>query len=251
DHWHDFDRPLAPAQAVNLMHQGCRVLAEVHARGIVHRDLKPENLWVEPHLNIKVIDFGLARGWDATSTVGMGVTRQGMLVGTPRYIQPEQVIGGVLTPRSDVYSLATILYELLTGHCVYFPDEPFSQVRERYRQEPAAWIGAHLQRKVVLLDCYPTTASLPPALHQLVYRGLSKDPQERFADARALANAVGEVLHYDLGAVPAAIVRVTLPWGGYEDRLLLPGVHRIGRAARCEIVLAEGGLEPEQAVLDW
>src|SRR5690606_36244311 len=136
-------------------------LAEAHARGIVHRDIKPENLWVEPDQNVKVIDFGLARAWDAESTVGVGVTLSGMLVGTPRYIQPEQIQGGRLTPASDVYSLTTILYELLTGHSVYFADQPFSEVREALRDEPVQWIAAHVREPVVPMSRYAAGAHLP------------------------------------------------------------------------------------------
>ncbi len=251
DVWHDFDRPMPPGQALWVVHQACLGLAEAHARDIVHRDIKPENLWVEPDQNVKVIDFGLARAWDAANTLGKGVTLDGMLVGTPRYIQPEQIHGGRLTPASDVYSLTTILYELLTGHSVYFGDRPFSEVREAYRDEPVAWIAAHVREPVVPLHVHPAGAALPEAIHELVYRGLAKDPACRFPDARALANAVGLALHYDLGAVSAATLRVTHPYGGHEDLLLLPGSHRIGRGAHCEIVLRGEDLAEEQAVFEW
>jgi len=251
DHWHDFDDPLPPGQALWVVHQACLGLAEAHGRGIIHRDIKPENLWVEPDQNVKVIDFGLARAYDAASTVGMGVTIDGMLVGTPRYIQPEQMYGAQLTPASDVYSLVTILYELLTGHSVYFADRPWSEVREAYRDEPVEWIAAHARSPVVPLSRYPASASLPPAVHELVARGLAKDPAERFPDARALANALGQALHYDLGAVSGAIMRLTHPWGGHEDLLLLPGSHRLGRAAHCEVTLRDEALAEEEAVLEW
>ncbi|MEM9454802.1 MAG: FHA domain-containing serine/threonine-protein kinase [Myxococcota bacterium] len=251
DVWHDFDNPMPPGQALWVVHQACLGLAEAHARGIVHRDIKPENLWVEPDQNVKVIDFGLARAWDAASTVGVGVTLDGMLVGTPRYMQPEQVRGDALTPASDVYSLTTILYELLTGHSVFFEDAPFSVIRERYRDEPVAWIAAHVRDPVVPLTRHRASASLPRALHQLVYRGLAKEPAQRFPSARELGNAAGQVLHYELGAVLGAIMRVTHPWGGHEDQLLLPGSHRIGRGSHCEIALAGEAIAPEQAVLEW
>jgi len=251
DVWHDFDQPMPPGQALWAVHQACLGLAEAHARGIVHRDIKPENLWVEPDQNVKVIDFGLARAWDAASTVGTGVTISGMLVGTPRYIQPEQIEGRRLTPASDVYSLTTILYELLSGHSVYFADRPFSEVREAYRDEPLPFIAGHAREQVVPLERYSVGATLPKALLELVYRGLDKEPLERFADARELANAIGEVLHYDLGAVLGATLRIVHPYGGHEDLLLLPGSHRIGRGSHCEVALQSDALEEEQAVLEW
>ncbi len=251
DLWHDFDHPMPPGQALWVIHQACLGLAEAHTRGIVHRDLKPENLWVEPDQNVKVIDFGLARAWDAANTVGVGVTVDRMLVGTPRYIQPEQLQSDRLTPASDVYSLTTILYELLTAHSVFFADRPFSEVREAYRDDPVVWIAAHVREPVVPLDRYRATAGLPRAVHELVYRGLAKDPAVRFADARALANALGEALHYELGAVLGATLRLTYPYGGHEDLLLLPGSHRIGAADHCEVRLPSVDLEPEIAVLEW
>ncbi|MCA9708793.1 MAG: protein kinase [Myxococcales bacterium] len=249
--WVDERLDPRPAVAALIVHRLCLALQHAHRTGIVHRDIKPENLWVEADQNVKVIDFGLARAWDAGSTLGVGVTLDGTLVGTPRYIQPEQVRGDALTPASDVYSLTTVLYELLTGHSVFFDDAPFSVVRERYRDEPVVWIAAHVREPVVPLHRHPAAAALPEALHRLVYRGLAKDPAERFPDARALGNALGEVLHYELGAVLGAIMRVTHPWGGHEDLLLLPGSHRIGRAPHCEIALAGEGIEPEHAVLEW
>ncbi|MCX4246495.1 serine/threonine-protein kinase [Paraliomyxa miuraensis] len=251
DQWHDFDDPMPPGQALWVVHQACLGLAEAHARGIVHRDLKPENLWVEADQNVKVIDFGLARAWDSASTLGRGVTMSGILVGTPRYMQPEQVHGARLTPASDVYSLTTILYELLTGHTVYFADRPFSDVREALRDEPVEWIAAHVRASVVPLSHYPVGAALPESVHALIARGLAKDPGDRYPDARALGNALGQVLHYDLGAVLGATLRVTHPWGGHEDQLLLPGSHRIGTGAHCEVVLRGDELEEEEAVLEW
>jgi hypothetical protein len=103
----------------------------------------------------------------------------------------------------------------------------------------------------VPMSRYPACASLPDAVHELVARGLAKDPAERFTDARALANALGQALHYDLGAVSGAILRLRHPWGGHEDLLLLPGSHRLGRAAYCEVTLSDEALEDEEAVLEW
>src|SRR5690606_33480445 len=128
DHWHDFDRPMSAAQAVGLIHQACLGLAEVHARGVVHRDLKPGNLWVEPDGNLKITDFASARGFGADALAGDNVTTQHVLVGTPQYAPPEQVYSSTLTTASDVYSLGVILYELLSGHCPFWPDRSRSQI---------------------------------------------------------------------------------------------------------------------------
>ena len=115
NHWHSFEHPLHPAQAVTIVHQACLGLAEPHARGIVHRDVKPENIFIQDNGHIKVLDFGLARSWDGSPVVGVNATQIHMVVGTPHYSQPEQLKTRVLSPASDVYSLGATLYTLLTN----------------------------------------------------------------------------------------------------------------------------------------
>ncbi len=252
DHWHDFDVPMPCGQAVWTIHQACLGLGEAHAHGIVHRDIKPENVWVEPDHNVRVLDFGLARSWtDDDDDLSANVTMAGVVMGTPRYMQPEQLRTTLLTPASDIYSLGTILYELLTGHSVYFADQPFSQVRERYRDQPMAWLNAHDIEKPVPMQRYPIASTIPESLEALVMQCLHKDPNERPKDAAALGNALGEVMHYDLGVVTAATMQVALPWGATEERLLLPGSHRIGSAEACEIRLNDDALPQLSAILSW
>jgi serine/threonine protein kinase len=252
DHWHDFDTPMPPGQAVWVVHQACLGLAEAHAHGIVHRDVKPENLWVELDHNVKLLDFGLARAWDAPGeSISANVTTTRMMIGTPRYMQPEQFHDPRLTPASDVYSLATVLYELLSGHAVYFPDERFSVLRERLFDEPLTWLASHVRGEIVPLSRYPECADVPEALARLVYRALDRDPTRRPLDAAAFANELGAILHYDLGVTPAATLRTRLPWGGHQERLLLPGSHRIGSASDCEIALGGEGVHALHALLEW
>src|SRR5690554_1911266 len=110
---HDFDIAMLPSEAIHLIYQACVGVDEAHRQGIVHRDIKPENLWIQQKTRqLKVLDFGLARAWDPSVTVGEQATVGHMLIGTPHYAQPEQVHSGVLTPASDVYSLGIVLYEL-------------------------------------------------------------------------------------------------------------------------------------------
>lgn len=251
DHWHDFDNPLPCGQAVWMIHQACLGLGEAHAQGIVHRDVKPENLWVEPNHNVRVLDFGLARSWDQDADLGANVTMAGVVMGTPRYMQPEQLTTTKLTAASDVYSLGTILYELLTGHTVFFADRPFSVVRERYREQPMAWLDAHKSARPVPMSRHPIGAKIPRSLEALVMACLEKDPSKRPTDAVALANLLGEVLHYDLGVATGATMRIDLPWGGFEERLLLPGSHRIGSADACEIQLKDHKLPQLCAIMAW
>ena len=123
DEWHDFREPLHPAQAVTIIHQVCLGLSEAHAKGIVHRDVKPENVFIEENGHIKLLDFGLARSWDGSPVIGVNATQMHMVVGTPHYSQPEQLHTRVLSPASDVYSLAMILYELLSARSPFHRDK--------------------------------------------------------------------------------------------------------------------------------
>jgi serine/threonine-protein kinase len=248
---HDFDSPMAPGQALWVIHQACLGLAEAHAHGIVHRDVKPENIWVEPDHNVRVIDFGLARAWDTEGSIGTDVTVGRMLVGTPHYMPPEQLYTQKLAPASDVYALCTVLYELLTGRCVYFPDRPVSAVREQLRDDPVGWLNAHRSAQIVPLAHYPHCRDLPRTLVDLVEQCLDKLPECRPADAGRLANAIGRILHYELGVALGATLRVTHPYGGYEDHLLLPGSHRIGSGSDVEFQLRDGNIKRVHAVLEW
>jgi len=252
DHWHDFDSAMPCGQAVWVAHQVCLALGEAHVHGIVHRDLKPENIWVEPDHNVRVLDFGLARAWGSGApNVSSTVTVAGTVIGTPRYMQPEQLKTTKLSVASDVYSLATILYELLTGHTVFFADRPFSEVREAYRDAPMVWLDAHDAKPPVPIRHYPHCAGVPEALERLVMQCLSKDPFDRPADAVAMGNALGEILHHDLGIVAGAKLRIQGPRASNELRTLLPGIHRIGSGDRCEIRLSGAELPELCAVVTW
>jgi len=245
------DEPMAAPEALGLMHQACMGLAEAHALGIVHRDLKPENLWVEPDGNLKVIDFGLARAWDTGGGIGANVTMGQVLVGTPHYMQPEQMVDNRMSPASDVYSIATLLYELLTGHSVYFDDAPLSAVRARLRDDPVFWIDAHANRAPIPLARHARTRDLPPSIDALLVRCLSKDPNDRPPDAVQVSMELGDILHYEYGQLPGSIVEVGLPYGAKEEQLLLPGSHRIGSDASCQIRMEGEGVEPFHALLEW
>src|SRR5690606_27111088 len=121
-------------------------------------------------------------------------------VGTPHYCQPEQLHTDRLTPASDVYSLATILYELLSGHAVLFEDRKVSEVVALLRDNPVGWLDAHAMRQMVPIHRYRACADLPDRLIDLLSFALAKDPALRPANAEVMANALGEILHADLGA---------------------------------------------------
>ena len=246
DHWHDFDRPMPPAQAVGLIHQACLGLAEVHARGVVHRDLKPGNLWVEPDGNLKIIDFASARGFGANALAGDNVTTQHVLVGTPQYAPPEQVYSSTLTTASDVYSLGVILYELLSGRSPFWADRSRSAVVRMFADDPVEWMNAHVKKPVVSLR-----GQVPEDLADLLDTCLAKKPEDRPKDAGVLANSLGWVLHHVLGQAPVATLRVIDPTGGVAYRMVPPGAHRVGFGPGLDIRLRAEGNDEAWALLEW
>ena len=247
--WHDFDLPLPAADAVGFIHQACLGLAEVHSVGIVHRDLTPERLWVGPDRTLKILDFSSARSWGAEAT-GDNVTVGTVLTGTPQYTAPEQMFAPELTPAADVYALGQILYELLSGHSPFHPDEPWSAARARLADDPAAWFRAHAQTPPTPITGHPACAELPTRLVELVHRCLDKDPSKRHPNAAALANDLGWILHHELGAARAAILNSVSPEGVLGFHLLLPGSHRVGFGPGFDVTLGpEGALLV--AVIEW
>ncbi len=251
DHWHDFDRPMPAAQAVSLIHQACLGLAEVHTRGVVHRDLTPSKLWIEPDGNLKITDFASARGFGEHALAGDNVTTQHVLVGTPQYAPPEQAYSTTLSPASDVYSLAVTLYELLSGHCPFWPDRPRSQVVRAFADDPLEWMTAHVKKPVIPLSQHEACKNLPAKLVELVDRCLAKKPEQRPKDAGELANELGWVLHHELGSAKVATLRVTDPSGAVQYRMVPPGAHRVGFGAGLDIRLRLEGTDEAWALLEW
>lgn len=251
DGWTNFSEPLHPAQAVTIVHQACLGLAEPHSKGIVHRDVKPENIFVEANGQIKVLDFGLARSFDGSPVIGVNATSQHMVVGTPHYSQPEQLQTRVLKPASDVYSLATILYELLSACSPFHADMTLAQVKDALREDPIAWLKAHAEAPVIPIAARNGCDDLPEALQSALSRALDKDPEARPPDAGAFANVLGMILHRDLDIPVAATLKVLHPDGSLEDRLFLPGSYRIGHGERCQIKLRDDSVMKLHAILEW
>ena len=153
-------------------------LSAAHRRGILHRDVKPENMLFAASGVLKVTDFGIAKVIGGPGTV---LTRVGNVVGTPAYIAPEQVRGGKLSPATDVYALATMLYELLAGVL------PFSIETEG---EDLALLFKHAYEKPVpLRDVAP---GVPDPVAAAVMRGLATEPADRFETAEAFGAALAE-----------------------------------------------------------
>jgi len=151
---------LSVREAINLINQACLALEAIHQAGIVHRDIKPDNILIAKGGLVKLMDFGLAKGY------GAKLTGSHVIMGTPCYMSPEQARGGDVGPKSDIYAIGLVLYELLTGETV-FSD------------------GNVLERQILELPPPPSkkVEGVPELLDQIIMKAIAKDPNERFASA--------------------------------------------------------------------
>ena len=185
DAFHSFDTPMAPRTAAHIVHQCCQGLTDAHARGIVHRDLKPANVFVADNLFTKLPDFGLARSWDDSSVIGAHATIGHMVVGTPHYAQPEQLQTTELTPAADVYSLAMIAYELLSGKTPFDAERSVFDLIDEWGSNPLQWLRAHASTPVVPLTQVAPPGTVTEDLAHVIEVALDKNPAERPVDAAA------------------------------------------------------------------
>ncbi|MGH2753180.1 MAG: serine/threonine-protein kinase [Actinomycetota bacterium] len=189
--------PLAPERAVDLVMEAARGAGAAHEVGLVHRDIKPGNILVDEEGSAKITDFGIA-----SSRVHETLTATGTAIGSPHYISAEQVSGTTPTPRSDVYSLGVVLYELLTGVKPFDGDNVTAIAISHVDREPEP-PSAH-------------DPDIDSQLDALVMRCLSKDPAERFENGEVLAVALEDLRSGAPVLVPSA------PLLSPEDTLLGP-----------------------------
>jgi eukaryotic-like serine/threonine-protein kinase len=174
--------PMPPGRAVHLIRQVCGALREAHRLGLIHRDIKPSNVVVlpdgSPHDQVKLVDFGLVQTLTAEPDADAKITRDGLIVGTPEYMSPEQAQGLGLDERSDLFSLGSVLFFLLTGREAFHRDNPVKTLLAVVNEEPA-----NVQRIIPFV---------PDDLAAVVNRSLAKPLDDRYAKAADLDAALAQ-----------------------------------------------------------
>ena len=178
--------PVPVENAVGLCMEVLGALDYAHARGIVHRDIKPANIMVTTQGQVKLMDFGIARVMNDPS-----LTQTHQTTGSLYYMSPEQINGAQLDGRSDLYSLAISLYEMVTGRRPFEGENTFAIMAAHMQQAPVAPVQ-HDPR-------------VPAALSDVILRGMEKDPNARFQNAADFRAALGRVLQAPAAAAPVAV----------------------------------------------
>ncbi|XXF81607.1 protein kinase [Myxococcaceae bacterium GXIMD 01537] len=177
--------PLAEGRVVRIVSQVLSALSDAHGAGVIHRDLKPENIMVEQRRGepdfVKVLDFGIAKITDSSGEEGPALTRAGFVCGTPEYMSPEQARGSSLDHRSDLYAVGVILYQLTTGLLPFESDSAVGFATKHLTEEPPP----PSERR--------PDARISPGMEGLILRALSKDPNDRPADAEMFRAELLEV----------------------------------------------------------
>lgn len=200
------EAPLTAGHAVGLMSQIAAAVEAAHEAGVIHRDLKPGNIFVVQRKGsppvLKVLDFGIAKlaAESLDESDAKNLTQTGVMIGTPRYMSPEQCDGEKLTPASDVYSLGIILYEMLTGTTPFNGPTPLAVALQHSSKPPRP------PRELM--------PSIPVEFEQVVLHALAKSPAERPGDAgefrrELLETARGLGLEHNLTAPPVPPAQTT------------------------------------------
>jgi eukaryotic-like serine/threonine-protein kinase len=170
----ELNRPERVGRLKDTLLQVCEALAYIHAHGLVHRDLKPSNIMVDEDRQVRLMDFGLAKflADDAAMTM------DGRMVGTLRYMAPEQILGEPLDGRADLYSLGVILYELLTGRPPFDAKSPVDLWHKVLETEPPPLLALNQRGD--------------PQLARVAHRLLRKEPDDRFQTAEEVYEALSE-----------------------------------------------------------
>ena len=169
--------PLSIERTIKIMRQVCGALDEAHMQGIIHRDLKPDNVILTDRAGetdfVKLLDFGIAaRTESADAQKEQKLTQQGMVLGTPPYMSPEQFTGKALDARSDIYSLGVMTYEMLAGRLPFDADTPWQ------------WATQHMSVQPIPFEVSAPAKNIPENMRKAILRALSKNKEDREPSAR-------------------------------------------------------------------
>ncbi len=189
--------PMKLSEAVDIAIQVTSALAVAHQAAIVHRDIKPENIMLRPDGYVKVLDFGIAKlaeqelppATRRDQALFLVETSLGSILGTVRYMSPEQACGAHVDKRTDIWSLGVVLYEMITGHAPFSGDTPGEVMTSILEKEPAPLMTSNRQS--------------PVELRRIIRRSLRKDRSERYQSASELLQALKNLRHkVELKAAP-------------------------------------------------
>ena len=181
------DGPLSAPQTIAIGVGILTALAALHARGIVHRDLKPSNVFLTAH-GVKLLDFGLARpATEEGVTMAAGLTRSGIVLGTPRYMAPEQITGAPMDVRCDRFAAGATLVEMLAGRPAFAGRTTFEVLHATLHEQPPALSGS----------------AAVAAVDRVIRRALSKRPADRPPSAEGMANELRAIHAVDTSSAPA------------------------------------------------
>jgi serine/threonine-protein kinase len=230
--------PLSPQRVMKIMIQCCASLAEAHSIGIIHRDIKPDNVFLlnmagSPDF-VKLLDFSVAKLMEGDRMK----TQAGVVFGTPQYMSPEQGRGLPLDPRSDLYALGVVAFEMLTGNVPFNDDNPMTVIQ------------MHLHGQIP-----PIADSVPYAVQQVVRRALEKDPARRYQSAGEMMQHCQQVF----AALHAGSVAVG--GGGVPRTVIAPNPQQMAgqpiaggvaqpyqpAGAQAKTMVAQGPFQPGQA----
>ena len=203
---------------IQLMDRICSALEYAHNNGIVHRDIKPANILMDKEGKPYIVDFGVAR--IETSTL----TEAGTTIGTPSYMSPEQVMGKKVDRRSDIFSLGSILYELLTGRRAFQAQSITTVIYKIINEEPSAL--AEVKK------------GLPVGFEHIIGKALAKDPDERYKTCTQLAADLHNLIQISEKTIPITMIKEELPTLEMRKKPKLGPIIAISLAA---IILAAAG----------
>ncbi len=224
------DESLPTGRAVQIFAQVADALQAAHDLGIVHRDLKPDNIMLARGRNgtdvVKVVDFGIAKAIGGDDS--QKVTKTGLVVGTPEFMSPEQLAGDKVDGRSDIYSLALVLYKMLTGKLPFEASTIQETMIKRLTDDPLTLAAAR------------PTITYPAGLQATLDVALARDPTERYQSAAKFASDVAAVAGLGRGA--AAAVPATRADADGKTQILTPSARPAPAKRRSALPMALGAI---------